>query len=40
MKHDIDKYLYEKGFREYLPAREQAHEYEVNVIYLNTKFMV
>lgn len=39
LKPDIDQYLASKGFVELESAREQAHEYEVNAIYVNTKFM-
>lgn len=39
LKPDIDQYLASKGFVELESAREQAHEYEINAIYVNTKFM-
>ncbi len=35
LKEDIDQLLFSKGFIEWIPARQMAHEYEANVIYLN-----
>lgn len=37
MKSDIDAYLSEHGFIEWIPARRISHEYEADVIYLNTR---
>lgn len=38
MKADMDQYLLERGFVEWVPARRIAHEYEADVIYLNTRY--
>jgi len=38
LKPAIDEFLAAQGFVELESAREQAHEYEVNAIYVNTKF--
>lgn len=38
MKADMDQYLTERGFIEWIPARRIAHEYEADVIYLNTRY--
>jgi 2-O-methyltransferase len=38
MKTDMDQYLLERGFVEWVPARRIAHEYEADVIYLNTRY--
>jgi FkbM family methyltransferase len=38
LKPDIDAYLASKGFFELESARQQAHEYEVNAIYVNSRF--
>lgn len=38
LKPDIDAYLNSKGFVELESARQQAHEYEVNAIYVNRRF--
>ena len=35
MKSDIDQYLLERGFIEWVPARRIAHNHKANVIYLN-----
>ena len=35
LKEDMDQLLATKGFIEWVPARQIAHEYEANVIYLN-----
>lgn len=35
LKEDMDQLLLSKGFIEWVPARQIAHEYEANVIYLN-----
>jgi len=37
MKADIDTYLLNRGFIEWLPARRISHEYNADVIYLNTR---
>jgi hypothetical protein len=36
MKADIDKYLASYGFYEHISATKQNHEYECDVIYLNS----
>lgn len=38
LKPEIDAFLAQQGFVELESAREQAHEYEVNAIYVNNKF--
>lgn len=38
LKPDIDAYLASLGFFELESARQQAHEYEVNAIYVNRRF--
>lgn len=38
LKPEVDDYLAAFGFEELEPARQQAHEYEMNVIYVNKKF--
>lgn len=38
LKPDIDRFLDGLGFAELESARQQAHEYEVNAIYVNTRF--
>lgn len=38
LKPEIDAYLETKGFVEVESARQQAHEYEVNAIYVNRRF--
>jgi FkbM family methyltransferase len=35
---DIDKYLTDKGFVEVKEVRKYCHEYEFDVVYVNTKF--
>lgn len=35
LKSQMDEFLKSKGFVEWLPAQQVAHEYEANVIYLN-----
>lgn len=37
LKTGMDEYLEKNGFVEWLPAYQVAHEYEANVIYLNTR---
>lgn len=37
MKADIDTYLLTQGFVEWQPARRISHEYNADVIYLNTR---
>lgn len=37
MKADIDMYLQKRGFVEWLPARRISHDYNADVIYLNTQ---
>lgn len=39
LKPEIDEFLATKGFVELESARQQAHEYEVNAIYVNSRFM-
>ena len=39
LKPEIDEFLATKGFVELESARQQAHEYEVNAIYVNTRFL-
>lgn len=38
MKSDMDAYMAERGFVEWRPATKQAHEYEVDIIYLNKRY--
>lgn len=38
MKADMDAFMFSKSFIEWRPGTRQAHEYEVDMIYLNTKF--
>jgi FkbM family methyltransferase len=39
LKSNIDEYLINYGFVEYKPAARAAHEYEADVIYLNTNLI-
>jgi len=39
MKPDIDQFLESQGFMELESARQLAHEYEVNAIYVNRRFL-
>ena len=38
LKPELDQFLSEQGFFELESARQQAHRYEVNAIYVNTRF--
>lgn len=40
MKVDMDAFMSSKGFIEWRPATRQAHEYEVDMIYLNSKYAI
>lgn len=40
MKTDMDSLMSDLGFVEWYPATKQAHEYEVDMIYLNKRFAV
>jgi 2-O-methyltransferase len=39
LKPEVDAFLETLGFKELETARQQAHEYELNVIYVNQKFV-
>ena len=39
LKPELDQFLLEQGFVELESARQQAHRYEVNAIYVNRKFI-
>ena len=39
MKSDLDQFLQQQGFVELESARQQAHRYEVNAIYVNRRFI-
>ena len=39
LKPELDAFLLEQGFVELESARQQAHRYEVNAIYVNRKFI-
>ena len=38
MKPDLDQYMTASGFIEWLPARRVANTYELDIIYLNTRY--
>lgn len=40
MKYDIDQYLTEYGFKELTSACKLMHEYEVDTIYINQKYVI
>lgn len=39
LKPELDQFLADQGFVELESARQQAHRYEVNAIYVNSRFM-
>jgi hypothetical protein len=39
LKPELDKFLASQGFTELESARQQAHRYEVNAIYVNDRFV-
>ena len=38
MKTDIDQYMTARGFIEWIPARRAVNQYELDIIYLNTRY--